>query len=128
MICRATLEIVSEFTSYNFSLFTSQQQQQQQQQHQQQQQQQRWESTPSLTAAQKDTLARDITIREIQKALKQHLASNPESAPGKDGISYRFINKAFSVTGSLLVEVFNNLFTATELPETMKDNATTTLC
>ncbi|GME71310.1 unnamed protein product [Ambrosiozyma monospora] len=113
MICRATLEIVSEFTSYNCSLFTSQQQQQQQQQ-------QRWESTPSLDATQKDTLARDITIREFQKALKQQLALNTESAPGKDGISYRFIDKALSITGPLLVEDFNNLFSATELSETMK--------
>ncbi|GME79287.1 unnamed protein product [Ambrosiozyma monospora] len=110
-ICRSTPEIVSEFTSYNCSLFTSRQQQQQQQS---------WESSPSLDATQKDTLARGITIREIQKALKQQLASNTESAPGKDGISYRFIDKAFSTTGPLLVEVFNNLFSATELPETMK--------
>ncbi|GME72130.1 unnamed protein product [Ambrosiozyma monospora] len=70
--------------------------------------------------SQKDTLIRDITIKEIQKALEQQLASNPESAPGKDGISYRFIDKAFSITSPLLVGVFNNLFSATELPETMK--------
>ncbi|GMG29683.1 unnamed protein product [Ambrosiozyma monospora] len=101
---------------YNYKL----KKQQQQQQQQQSEQHNYWSLTPSLDTNQQQTVSRDITLAEIKKALKQQLASNPDSSPGKDGISYRFLDRAFSSFGPLLVEVYNNLFHAVELPETMK--------
>ncbi|GME81250.1 unnamed protein product [Ambrosiozyma monospora] len=79
-------------------------------------------STAELYRFSRNTTATFSPTRpgKVNKALKQQLASNPDSSPGKDGISYRFIDRAFSSFGPLLVEVYNNLFHAAELPETMK--------
>ncbi|GMG40540.1 unnamed protein product [Ambrosiozyma monospora] len=104
-----TAEIVSVFTSYNSTLFAQQQQQQQQRQ--------QWESSPTLDSTQKESSSR---YNNLENQEGREIATDFESRfiPVKDGITYRFLDKAFSCIGPLLVDVFNNLFTATYLPHT----------
>ncbi|GME71535.1 unnamed protein product [Ambrosiozyma monospora] len=63
-------------------------------------------STTSNESFGKATANPPTALLNVNEALKQQLPSNPDSSPGKDGISYRFIDRAFSSFGPLLVEGF----------------------
>ncbi|GMF14257.1 unnamed protein product [Ambrosiozyma monospora] len=61
-----------------------------------------------------------FTTEELQNALKQQLQSNPNLSPGRDGFSLPFLKAILPQIEKQLVTTFNNLTTATDLPQQMK--------
>ncbi|GME80340.1 unnamed protein product [Ambrosiozyma monospora] len=61
-----------------------------------------------------------FTTEELQNAIKQQLQSNPNSSPGKDDLTLPFLKAILPQTEEQVVTTFNNLTTATDLPQQMK--------
>ncbi|GMG39817.1 unnamed protein product [Ambrosiozyma monospora] len=112
-----TPEIAKVFTQYNKQVF---QEQNQQQNATPRGNNQSVKPTPELNQEEQNNLAKPITLDEIKQALQQQMTSNANSAPGRDGIPYKFLLTTFETMGPRLLEVFNHLLVANDLPEMMK--------
>ncbi|GME71026.1 unnamed protein product [Ambrosiozyma monospora] len=80
----------------------------------------KWINTPPLNLEQYQSMDKPFTTEVLQNALKKQLQSNPNSSPGKDGLTLPFLKAIFPQIEEQLVTTFNNLTTTTDLPQQMK--------
>jgi hypothetical protein len=76
-----------------------------------------WVTNKKLNEEEKGTLEGEITLAELDEALK---SSNYNSASGWDGLSFKVISKFWGDLRELTKRMANESFTAGELTETFK--------